>query len=247
MGLADNLSCLIPEPERNCLDNNSSLDGAVQEMKGLYEERLPYMITEKINGFCLVWEDSFLALCRYAMSTDCMDLMTSEETQVWRNFVSFEDAHTYSATDEQCHGNAVGSTDPRIIQFDNATLPLDPRPVMLEDQPPRFTYKWDNDRQDFRLSVVPGVPDYPIYCLDEKSEMPLYDVPKAYVSDDLDGQFVKIHDCEPYNTCGCEDPIILENNDCHTPGTPPADPDAIYNDLYKTGCGTGYCSETVKK
>ena len=251
MGLIENLGCLIPEPEKGCLDNNSSIDGAVVEMKNIYQERLPYAIAEQIDGFCLTWEESFLALCRYAMSTDCMDLMTAQEKEIWRQLVAFEDNHTVAADITQCEGQAVGSTEPRSeIASDGKVpdippFPLVPVPVSESFKKPSITYVWDEDLQYFRLGLVPGLNVYPIFCETENSLLPLYDVPKSYVYDDLDMQFVKIEKCLPYNDCGCEGTIPLQINDCESLNNCSVYGDCE-DDIFDTNCGSNYCPDTKK-
>ena len=103
----------------DCLDDNScvngfisSIDCSLAEMSGIYQERLPYEIGETITGQCVNWSETFISLCRYAMSTDCMTGMSSQEKAIWRAFVAYEDAMTASATTEMCLGAAVGCTVP---------------------------------------------------------------------------------------------------------------------------------------
>jgi len=246
MALTDNLTCLY-QPPKTCNEIRTSIDGALIEQKTIYQERLPYTINEVVGGLCLTWNEMFLALCRYAMSTDCLDSMTSQEREIWRYFVEFEDAHSHSAMTDQCEGKADGVTDPREIEIDSIIYPIKSYPLYLQDQKEGFMVMWNEDNGEFELGTTIDVPSMPKYCIDEVAAEPLNDVPKAYVYDDLDSQFVNIHDCKPYNTCGCEDTVILETNDCHNPGDAPSDPDAIYDDLYKTGCTESYCSVTVNK
>jgi len=249
MGIADLIDCLgYTDDTRDCREALSSLDGALYEMKNLYQERVPYAIEEKVGGLCLTWDETFIALIRYAMSTDCMDQMSEQERELWRYLVEFENSHSTSATTDHCDGRADGATDKRIISVDGVIYPLGSYPLYLATKFNGFMVTFDENSQDFKLTYTPFVLAYPHYCFTEKAEEPLFDVPKAYVYDDLDGQLYKIHECKPYNDCGCDEEIIMENNDCHIPGNPPKDPDAIYDDLYKTGCGEGFCpSSTVNK
>jgi len=246
MGLTEYLGCLVPEENKDCTEALSSLGCALTEMKMIYQERVPYAVQEKTNELCLVWDDIFLALMRYAMSTDCMDNMTSQEREIWRYFVDFEDAYSTSATVDQCNGLADGATDKRILVIDEISYPTKSYPLYLADKPAKFMIYYD-ENNDMQYTKTPVIPMFPHYCLDEVAEDPVEDVPKDYVYDNLDSQFYNIHECLPYNICGCETDFILEHNDCHNPGDAPSDPDAIYDDLYKTGCGTGYCSQTINK
>jgi len=251
VGLTDNLSCLVPEPEKNCYDNNASLDGAVVEMKNIYQERLPYVINEQINGFCLIWQDTFIGLCRYAMSTDCMNSMTAPEKEIWRQLVAFEDNHSYSVDATQCDGEAVGSTEPRCERASDGKVPnmpafpTTPVPVAEEFKKPSLTYVWDSENQYFKLGLVPGLTMYPVFCEDEDSLAPIFDVPKAYVYDDLDMQFVKIERCLPYNDCGCEGTIPLQVNDCESLNNCSTYGDCE-EDIFDTNCGDNYCSQNMK-
>ncbi len=92
----------------------SGVDCAIGEMSNIYQERLPYEMGETITGQCVNWNEAFIYLCRYAMSTDCMNGMSSQEKSIWRAFVAYEDAMTTSATTEMCTGAAVGCTVPDI-------------------------------------------------------------------------------------------------------------------------------------
>ena len=246
MALGEYLGCLVPEEKKDCTEALSSLGCSLGELKQIYQERIPYTINEIVGGLCLEWDEVFLALCRYAMSTDCMDKMTSQERELWRMLVDFEDANSWSASSSNCNGKADGCTDPRTVEIDHIEYPLRAYPLMLIDIEAKILLFID-DNGNTSGTTTPIIPSYPQYCLDEYALEPEGGIPKEYVYDDLDGQFYKIHECLPYNTCGCDEDYILENNDCHTPGNPPSDPDAIYDDLYKTGCGTGYCSQTVNK
>jgi len=89
-----------------------SLDCSTQELQQIFQERFPYTVGETITGECLVWDDTFITLCRYAMSTDCIDEMSAQEKVIWRNFVSYEDAYSTSPTTDMCNGEAVGCTIP---------------------------------------------------------------------------------------------------------------------------------------
>lgn len=246
MGITDAIACLGEQPPRDCRDTMSSLDGAAYEMKQIYQERVPYLIEEKVGGLCIIWDETFIALCRYAMSTDCMTAMSAQEREIWRYFVEFEDNHTDSATVENCAGQAVGATDRIILEENGEALELRSYPVRFEQVPYGFMFIPLEDKT-FAIALTPDVPDLAEICALEFTLGPLFDVPKSYVYEDLDEVFVNIHNCVPYNDCGCSELVILENNDCHEPGTPPQDPDAIYDDLYKTGCGTEFCSATVNK
>jgi hypothetical protein len=248
MGIADELLTCLPFPEtvRNCQDFEASLDGSLYEMKQIYQERIPYTISEVVGGLCLEWDEMFLVLCRYAMSTDCMDNMTSKERELWRMLVDFEDAHSWSATTDHCRGLAGGVTDPRLLEVDEIIYPVKSYPLVYTNVEEKIIL-YIKDDGSTGIMTTPDIPYYPDYCFSETGAEPTYDVPKSYVYDDLDGQFYKIHDCLPYNTCGCDEEYILEHNDCHNPGDSPSDPDAIFEDLYKTGCGTDYCVTIQRK
>ena len=244
MAITDNLACLYQAP-KTCNEIRTSVGGATYELKQIYQERIPYTITEIVGGLCLEWDEMFLVLCRYAMSTDCMDNMTATERELWRMLVNFEDVHSWSANTDHCRGLADGVTDPRLLEVDNITYPIKSYPLRYinkEDEAMLFI----KDDGTTGYVIVPGLPYYPEYCFSEKGDEPEYGVPKPYVYDDLDGQFYNIHECLPYNSCGCNEDYILEHNDCHNPGDAPSDPDAIFEDLYKTGCGTDYCV-TIQK
>ncbi len=105
----------------DCLDDNtcvqgflSGIDCSTAEMSNIYQERLPYEIGETITGQCVNWNEAFISLCRYAMSTDCMNGMSSQEKAIWRAFVAYEDDMTTSPTTDMCSGNVVGCTVPDV-------------------------------------------------------------------------------------------------------------------------------------
>jgi len=104
------LDCLIDE---SCsTEMYGSLDCSLTELSQIFQERLPYTIGETITGQCVNWSPTFIYLCRYAMSTDCMDAMSAQEKALWRAFVAYEDAMTTSADTDMCSGQAVGCTIP---------------------------------------------------------------------------------------------------------------------------------------
>ena len=244
MAIEDTLACLYQAP-KTCNEIRTSIGGATAELKQIYQERIPYTISEIVGGLCLEWDEMFLVLCRYAMSTDCMDNMTSVERELWRMLVDFEDANSWLASEDQCEGRADGATDPRTIEFEDVGYPLKSMPLYLEDVPEKILlFVKDDGTTDYE--ITPVIPSFPHYCVDEEGLAPEGGIPKEYVYADLDGQFYKIHECLPYNTCGCDEEVILEHNDCHNPGDLPSDPDAIFEDLYKTGCGSDYCV-TIQK
>ena len=110
MALITQALCAVDNTKDSCDQYVRSADCSLQEMQNLYQERLPYVPQEKVGGLCLQWDAEFIALCRYAMSTDCMDGMSAQEKALWRNFVAYEDAMSTSADDTMCNGLAVGCT-----------------------------------------------------------------------------------------------------------------------------------------
>ena len=104
------IDCLFETNTIACL--RESVDCSSQELQQIFQERYPYVIGETITGECLVWDESFISLCRYAMSTDCIDGMSAEEKRIWKNFVSYEDLYSTSPDVEMCGGMAIGCTVP---------------------------------------------------------------------------------------------------------------------------------------
>jgi hypothetical protein len=225
---------LTLEEPRSCLDFESSIDGALFEMKQIYQERVPYALSEQIDGLCVKFDEVFILLCRYAMSTDCMDNFSPDERRIWRNFVSFEEAFTYAATTDNCDGKPDGATDYRKDEFLGVTYEGS-YPVQLVDMP-EFTFKYlDLESNSWKWAVKPVTPAVPEFCYLERAQDPVMDVTKAYVYDSLDDIFANIHDCKPYNDCDCKD-YELMINDCNNPNNPIGP-----EDIYLTGCGEGYC------
>jgi len=111
MGLVS-LDCIA---DGTCVKGfTSGIDCALAELSDVYQERLPYELGETITGQCVNWSDTFISLCRYAMSTDCMTGMSSQEKAIWRAFVDYEDAMTTSPDTTMCMGLAVGCTVPDV-------------------------------------------------------------------------------------------------------------------------------------
>ena len=225
-----------------------SLACSVFELKSIYQERRPYSISEQVGSLCLKWDNIYLALCRYAMSTDCLENMSADEREIWRHFTYFEDGHTTSASYDNCLGNADGATDVITIEdWDTGTVYSGAFPLELKDQKKGFYRVWlgtdqnGNDIWEWKtMDVVPKVPEY---CFDERALEPAYDVPKSYVYDSLDTIFYNIHECLPYNDCECKDYELMINdcNDVNNPIGP--------EDIYMTGCGSNYqgCSIVIEQ
>ena len=209
MALITHALCITDNTKSSCKEYERSADCALFEMQNLYQERLPYVPQEKVGGLCIQWDDVFIALIRYAMSTDCMDQMSASERELWRMFVEFEDNHTPSASTDHCNGNAVGATDyfdytdENGTVFEGISVPVMWKSISAVSD--RF-YRWyDKQNDKWHWAIMPIFNMMPQYCLDERALPPTYDVPKAYVYDDLDNLLRSIHDCEPRPECACND------------------------------------------
>ena len=236
--MALDLDCFPSDHTKTCEEQRGSLACSVFELKNLYQERRPYTLSQQLQGLCIKWEDTFIALCRYAMSTDCMEDMTAAEKEVWRYLTYFEDGHTTSASTEHCNGKAVGATDYISIEDNQGELHTGAFPLTLEDESWGFYRTWDgtdsNGEDIWSWHIMKKRPLVPQYCFDERALEPDFDVPKSYVYDSLDEVFYNIHECLPYNDCECDEYELMINdcNDVNNPIGP--------EDIYKTGCGSDY-------
>jgi hypothetical protein len=63
---------------------------AITELSTIYKQRYPYTTLPTIVGGCVKFEDAFIYLVRYAMATDCLLYMSTDEKDMWNAFVQFE-------------------------------------------------------------------------------------------------------------------------------------------------------------
>ena len=233
--MALKLDCLLPKDydDRSCSEQRGGLECGTKELKNVYQERLPYTLKEQVQGLCVKYEEEFILLCRYAMSTDCMDNMNSQERELWRFFTYYEDDHSTSAGRSQCGGRAQAATDHITIEDPNTgTVYTGAFPLFYEDEKWGFYKTLENNKWVWK--IMPKRPMVPQYCFQERAFEPEKAIPKAYVYDALDDIFHNIHECLPYNDCDCKDYELMVN-DCNNPADPIGP-----EDIYKTGCGDDY-------
>ena len=91
----------------------SKIDVSTHEMKILFQEKLPYQTGDTITGTKYVWSEEFITLMMIAMSTDSLNQMSSEEKQIWYDWVTFQDLYSFSPIDQDYGGQlAIGCTIP---------------------------------------------------------------------------------------------------------------------------------------
>ncbi len=174
----------FPYINKSCAEGAGSAQFAILEMKTIFQERVPYHIADTITGDCINWEDTFIALCRFAMSTDCLNDMSAQEKRLWYLFENYEDFMTTSPSKLMCDFQAIGCN-----LEGNAIVEVDGMPVEC---------------------------DPPVACLPAHETFPRQSLYKS-----LDTVFMKLLNCEDYNTCGCSifaDNGKLETNDCEKCG-----------------------------
>ncbi len=174
----------FPYIGKSCAEGAGSTEFAILEMKSIYQERVPYHTADTITGDCINWEESFITLCRFAMSTDCLVDMSSQEKRLWHFFVGYEDNMSTSITKDMCNKLAIGCN-----MQGNAVTEVNG--IAVECNPP-------------------------VACLPALEKYPQDDLYKS-----LDTVFMKLVDCEEYNTCSCSifsDKVILIDNDCEKCG-----------------------------
>ncbi len=89
-----------------------SIDAAALEFRSEFKQGEAYQMIPMLPGMCYRWRDQFIFNCLLAMSTDTMVQFTPLELEAWRFFVNFENYHSHSALDTDCHGLAIGCTNP---------------------------------------------------------------------------------------------------------------------------------------
>jgi hypothetical protein len=92
-----------------------SVDGktetAVNEMKSVYQERLPYTTVVLLDGLCYLWSETFIDKAIIALSTDVLSDLTTAERKVLYAYIDWSNHNTHSA-DLNLYPTAIGCTVP---------------------------------------------------------------------------------------------------------------------------------------
>jgi hypothetical protein len=86
--MIDELSVLSGQSQSVITTVNSGLT----EFQQTYAERQPYSSKKDIQGTCYIWSEVFIELARYAMSTDDLSEMSTQEKEAWFRFENYEDS-----------------------------------------------------------------------------------------------------------------------------------------------------------
>ena len=148
-----------------------TIDGAFEEFKELYKERIPYIEIPMLDGQCYRWSNTFIDNCLLAMATDRMVQFSTDELEAWRYFVNFENYHSTSARETDANGTAIGCTIPN---HNNKSY------VVAGD-----------------YAILNGLDGK----IEEVCQQPGYEIEGEQIWHSLDKAFMSLYNCEPINQC----------------------------------------------
>lgn len=130
--MADELNVLLDSD----LDTES-LNSALNELQGIFEDNFPYEAIRKTYGICYKWSDLFIERMLKAFATDNLEQFSEEEIKAWYQFVMFQNYHSHSALESDGNGTAVGCTIPNS-DFKSFVVLEDGTITTTECQEPRY-------------------------------------------------------------------------------------------------------------